>query len=313
MGIRGKRMRILLVQPTTVHLDGRPLKSRRRFIMGLMLPLLAGLTPAEVDVELCDERLEDCNFDGAYDLVGMTTTIGSALRAYQLADEFRRRHVPVVMGGFHASLLPDETLEHADAVVIGEADLLWAKVLQDAIDGKLRPKYQAEALHDLSGLPRPRHELLNLKRYMFKAIPIQATRGCPYHCSFCEIPVFYGNTFRMRPVDAIVQEIRDVIQVTGHRNFQFVDDQIAGKHEFAKELFRALAPLRIKFSCLWTINTNHDEELLDLAARAGVHHVNIGVESVSPGSLRSIGRCRTMRKNTRRCSRACDATAYSIR
>jgi len=290
MGLRGNRMKVLLVQPTTVHLDGRPLKSKRRFIMGLMMPLLAGLTPPEVEVEACDERLENCNFDGGYDLVGMTTTIGSALRAYQLADEFRRRKVPVVMGGFHASLLPDETLQHADAVVIGEADLLWKRVLQDVIDGKLQPKYQAETLHDLVGLPRPRHELLKLRRYIFKAVPIQATRGCPYHCSFCEIPIFYNNTFRMRPVDDVVKEIRDVIQVTGLRNFQFIDDQIAGKHEFARDLFRAIAPLRIKFSCLWTINTNQDHELLDLAASAGAYHINIGIESISPGSLRSIGK-----------------------
>lgn len=290
MGLHGRRMKVLLVQPTTIHLDGRPLKSKRRFIMGLMLPLLAGLTPPDIDVEICDERLENCNFDGRYDLVGMTTTIGSALRAYQLADEFRRRKLPVVMGGFHASLQPDQTLQHADAVVIGEADLLWEQVLRDAIENKLKPKYQAEVLHDLVGLRRPRHELLNLKRYVFKAVPIQATRGCPYHCSFCEIPVFYGNSFRMRPVDDIIREIEAVIKVTGLRNFQFVDDQIAGKHEFAKELFRALTPLRIKFSCLWTINTNQDEELLDLAAKAGAHHVNIGVESISSGSLRSIGK-----------------------
>ncbi|MFQ5664838.1 MAG: B12-binding domain-containing radical SAM protein [Candidatus Binatia bacterium] len=288
MAVRGKRMRVLLVQPTTVHLDHTPLKSRRRFIMGLMTPLIAGLTPPDVDVELCDERLEDINFNGGYDLVGMTTTIGSALRAYQLADEFRRRGVLVVMGGFHASLLPQETLQHADAVVVGEADLVWEQVLQDAVDGKLRPIYKAEKLHDLKGLPRPRHELLKLNRYLFKAIPIQATRGCPYRCSFCEIPVFYGGAFRTRPVDDVIKEIREVIKVTGLRNFQFIDDQIAGKHQYAKDLFHALAPEKIKFSCLWTINTNHDEELLDLAAKAGVYHVNIGVESISQGSLKSI-------------------------
>jgi radical SAM superfamily enzyme YgiQ (UPF0313 family) len=290
MAVRGKRMKILLVQPTTIHLDGTPLKSKRRFIMGLMMPLMAGLTPPDVEVEVCDERLEDPHYDGGYDLVGMTTTIGSALRAYQLAHRFRRRKVPVVMGGFHATLNADETLQHADAVVVGEAELEWEQVLQDAADGKLKPIYKADKLHDLKALPRPRHELLKLNRYLFKAVPIQATRGCPYHCSFCEIPVFYNTTFRMRPVDDIVKEIRDVIQITGMRNFQFIDDQIAGKHEFAKELFRAIAPLRIKFSCLWTINTNQDHELLDLAAKAGAYHVNIGIESISPGSLRSIGK-----------------------
>jgi radical SAM superfamily enzyme YgiQ (UPF0313 family) len=285
-----KKPKILLVQPTTVHLDGTPHKTRRRLIIGLMIPLMAGLTPAEYDVTLCDERLEDVDFDGRWDLVGMTTTIGASLRAYQLADEFRKRGAPVVMGGFHATLQTDEALEHADVVVQGEADLVWEQVLQDWRDGKLSSVYRADKLHDLKGLPRPRHELLKLNRYLFKALPIQASRGCPYRCSFCEIPVFYEGTYRTRPVGEIVEEIKQNIKITGFRRFQFIDDQITGKHRFAKELFRALVPLNIRFSCLWTVNSNHDEELLELAAKAGVFHVNIGVESISQDSLLSMSK-----------------------
>ena len=120
-----RKPKILLVQPTTVHLDGTPHKTRWRLIMGLMIPLMGGLTPDEYDVTLCDERLEDINFDGGWDLVGMTTTIGASLRAYQLGDEFRRRGVPVVFGGFHATLQTEEALKHCDSVVQGEADLVW--------------------------------------------------------------------------------------------------------------------------------------------------------------------------------------------
>lgn len=258
--------------------------------MGLMLPLMAALTPPEYDVTLCDERLEDIDFDAGWDLVGMTTTIGASLRAYELAAEFRKRGIPVVMGGFHATLQTEETLKHADAVVQGEADDVWPQLLQDWRDGKMKRVYRAEKLHDLKGVPRPRHELLKLNRYIYKALPIQATRGCPYRCSFCEIPVFYGGTFRSRPIGEIVEEIKENIRITGFRRFQFIDDQIAGKHLFARELFKALIPLNIRFSCLWTINSNNDGEMLDLAAKAGVFHVNIGVESVSQDSLLSISK-----------------------
>jgi radical SAM superfamily enzyme YgiQ (UPF0313 family) len=285
-----KKPRLLLVQPTTVHLDGTPHKTRWRLIMGLMIPLMAGLTPDDFDVTLCDERLEDINFDGGWDLVGMTTTIGASLRAYQIADQFRKRGTPVVMGGFHATLQTEEALKHADAVVQGEADLVWEPLLRDWQAGRLKPVYKADKLHDLKNLPRPRHELLKLNRYLFKAVPIQASRGCPYRCSFCEIPVFYEGSYRTRPIGDIVEEIKQTIAATGFRRFQFIDDQITGKHKFARELFKALAPLNIRFSALWTINSNHDEELLDLAAKAGIFHVNIGVESISQDSLLSMNK-----------------------
>ena len=204
--MNGKKPRILLVQPTTVHLDGTPHKTRWRLIMGLMIPLMAGLTPDEYDVTLCDERLEDINFDGGWDLVGMTTTIGASLRAYQLGDEFRKRGIPVVFGGFHATLQTEEALHHCDAVVKGEADLVWPELLQDWRDGKLKTIYKADKVHDLKNLPRPRHELLKLNRYLFKAVPVQASRGCPYRCSFCEIPVFYEGSYRTRPIEDIVEK-----------------------------------------------------------------------------------------------------------
>ena len=167
--------------------------------MGLMIPLMAGLTPDDYDVTLCDERLEDIDFDAGWDLVGMTTTIGASLRAYQLADEFRKKGVPVVFGGFHATLQTEEALKHADAVVQGEADLVWPSVAAGLARRQDQAIYKADKVHDLKNLPRPRHELLKLNRYLFKAVPIQASRGCPYRCSFCEIPVFYERQLSHAP------------------------------------------------------------------------------------------------------------------
>ena len=185
---------------------------------------------------------------------------------------------------------PKKRSHHCDAVVQGEADLVWAELLQDWRDGKLKQIYKADKVHDLKNLPRPRHELLKLNRYLFKAVPVQASRGCPYRCSFCEIPVFYEGAYRTRPIEDIVEEIKQVVKITGFKRFQFIDDQITGKHKFARELFKALEPLNIRFSCLWTINSNHDDELLELAAKAGIFHVNIGVESISQESLLSMNK-----------------------
>jgi radical SAM superfamily enzyme YgiQ (UPF0313 family) len=174
-----KKPRILLVQPTTIHLDGTPHKTRWRLIMGLMIPLLAGLTPDDFDVTLCDERLEELDFDGGWDLVGMTTTIGASLRAYQLGDEFRRRGIPVVFGGFHATLQTEEALKHADAVVQGEADLVWPQLLQDWRDGKLKQVYKADKTRDLQpGELIYLSVVRNGKRLQF-AVPVPPDAGQP--------------------------------------------------------------------------------------------------------------------------------------
>jgi hypothetical protein len=192
-------MRVLLVQPTTKYPDRRPLRSRSRWLVGITLPYLAGLTPKKVMVDLVDDRLVPIPYERAYDLVGITCTCATSPRAYEIAGEFRRRGVPVVMGGFHVSLHPDEALTHCDAVVVGEAESVWEEVLEDASRRRLKPRYQAADFHDLQGLPRPRLELLDYRRYRLKIVPTQTSRGCPYSCAFCEVPIVYGHTYRRRP------------------------------------------------------------------------------------------------------------------
>src|SRR5208282_4442393 len=137
----------------------------------------------------------------------------------------------------HATLQTEEALKHCDAVIQGEADLVWEPLLRDWQDGKMKQVYKADKLHDLKHLPRPRHELLKLNRYLFKAVPIQASRGCPYRCSFCEIPVFYGGAYRTRPIEDSVKEIKAVAKITGSRRSQFIGGELTGTHKFARELF----------------------------------------------------------------------------
>ena len=149
-------MRILLVQPTTYYWGKKALRSRTRWLCGLTLPYLAGLTPKGITVELADDRLGPIPYHRRYDLVGITATCATAERGFEIAQEFRRRGVPVVMGGFHVTLHPEEALEFCDAVVVGEAESVWEQVLADARRKRLQPRYQAAEFHDLAGLPRPR-------------------------------------------------------------------------------------------------------------------------------------------------------------
>jgi radical SAM superfamily enzyme YgiQ (UPF0313 family) len=281
-------MRILLVQPTTKYPDRRVLRSRTRWLVGMTLPYLAGLTPRSIMVDLADDRLMEIPYHRQYDLVGITCTCATSERAYEIAAEFRRRGTLVVMGGFHVTLHPEEALEHCDAVVVGEAESVWEQVLEDARVKRLQPRYQAADFHDLVGLPRPRLELLDFQRYRVRIIPTQTTRGCPYHCAFCEVPIFYGHTYRRRPLDEVIEEIKANVRITGLKNIYFIDDNLTGHRDYAKELFQALLPLKLRWSCLWTINTSRDEELLDLAKRSGCSHVNIGIENVCPESISSI-------------------------
>jgi radical SAM superfamily enzyme YgiQ (UPF0313 family) len=281
-------MRVLLVQPTTKYSDRRPLRSRTRWLVGITLPYLAGLTPKRVMVDLVDDRLSPLPYDRYYDLVGITCTCATSPRAYEIAAEFRQRGVPVVMGGFHVSLHPEEALEHCDAVVVGEAESVWGRLIEDARGRRLERRYQAEDFHDLTGLPRPRLELLDYRRYRLKIIPTQTSRGCPYHCAFCEVPIVYGHTYRRRPLGEVIEEIKANVRITGLKNIYFIDDNLTGHRDYARDLFRALRPLNLKWSCLWTINTSRDEELLDLAKKSGCYHVNIGIENVCQESISSI-------------------------
>jgi radical SAM superfamily enzyme YgiQ (UPF0313 family) len=279
-------MKLIIIQPATVFKDGTPYKTPRRWIMGLALPYVAALTPSWVDVELLDDRISEINYQGGYDMVALSVSIASSSRAYDIAGEFRKRGVPVVMGGFHPTLLPEECLNHCDAVVEGEAEYVWPQLLEDFRDGKMKRRYKADRFHDLKNLPLPRWDLLDMKKYFVPFLPLQTTRGCPFKCSFCEVPVFYGGTYRHRPVGEVIEDIKRIPT----RKIQVVDDNITGNREYARELFKAMIPLKVKWSCLWTINTSRDEELLDLAVKAGVYHVNIGIESISQKSLGSINK-----------------------
>ncbi len=287
---RKRTMKLLLIQPTYFLKNGRLFRSPRRWLVGITLPYLAALTPSEWDVRIIDERLEPVDFDGAYDLVGISYMSHHAPRAFQIASRFRAKGVPVVVGGFHASAMPDEALQHCDAVVVGEAETVWPMVLEDAKSGRLRRTYQSDTFHDMKGLPAPRYDLLDLSRYRMPAVenfmPVQTSRGCPFNCQFCEVTRFYGRTYRFRPVNDVIREILQL----GTGSVYFVDDNIAASRPRAKELFEALKPLKINWTGQVNMFTGQDVDLLDLMVQSGCFHLNIGLESINPASLKEMNK-----------------------
>jgi radical SAM superfamily enzyme YgiQ (UPF0313 family) len=296
-------MRLLLIQPSRFR-GGRLDRRRRRWLLGMTLPYVAALTPPDIRVEIKDDLLEEITFKEEADLVALTCMSHQAPRAYQLAAGFRRRGIPVVMGGFHATLAPEECQEHADALVLGEAEEAWPRLLEDFRTGSLKPRYQGSKLSNLKNLPVPRYDLLDLKRYKLLNIPSQTTRGCPYNCSYCEVTQVYGGKFRHRPVEEVIHEIKEIRRLTGSDFIYFVDDNFVANRRHAMAIMEQLIPLKLIYGCLATANVGDDPEVLDLMARSGCLHVNIGMETISPESLKAINKKQNKIKDYERQFRA---------
>ena len=290
----GEPMRLYLINPNNSLVSLANVKSNRwnhyRVWKPLGLLVLAGLTPPEWDITVIDENLHLPDYAAMPrpDLVGITAFTSQASRAYELAGEFRARGVSVVMGGIHATMCSREALHHVDSVVTGEAESVWPDVLADARQGRLKRTYSGEHV-DLAKVPPARHDLLD-EGYAFGAI--QTTRGCPLNCSFCSVSAFNGTRYRHRPIDSVIEEIRSIRE----KWVLVVDDNLIGTTSShiarAKELFRAMirADLGKKWIGQATINLADDEELLDLAGRAGCRGMFIGFESPTPEGLAEVGK-----------------------
>ena len=301
-------MKILLISPE------RERKKEEAFLFRLSflnLPYLAAVTPSGVEVKIVDEAFEKINFEEKVDLVGVTAQTPVAPRAYQIAEEFRKRGTPVVMGGVHVSMLPQEALQHVDAVVVGEAEEVWPGLIEDLRRGQMRRIYVGSELVNPSNLPLPRRDLLKEKFY-FPLKLLETTRGCPHHCDFCGVSKFFGFRYRHRPIREIERELNTLFQKGPVMNpmlkktlsffskdlphflkrklLYIIDSNIAGDKRFCHDLLSLLK----SFDLLWyghaPVSIAFDQRLLEGFAKSGCIAINIGFESFSTKNLNAMGK-----------------------
>lgn len=255
-----------------------------RFSM-LSLLAVAAESPPNVNVQIIDEQVDEIPWNDSFDLVGITCMTAAAPRAYKIADNFRNRSIPVVLGGMHPTFCPDEASRHADSIVLGEAEGLWPNAVADAKNQCLKPIYSHSHLANLKGLKiPPRHLLISGKYGTIHAV--QATRGCPHRCDFCSISAFNQASQRYRPIDEVIAEIANIPS----RFFMFVDDNLTADKEYACQLFRKLIPLRKHWVTQTILAMADDKELVRLASRAGCVGVFIGMETFSEKNLNSVNK-----------------------
>jgi radical SAM superfamily enzyme YgiQ (UPF0313 family) len=252
----------------------------------LPVAVLAALTPKDVEQRFHDDRMETIPYDEPTDLVAISTEVYTAKRAYQIASEYRRRGVPVVMGGFHATLRPEEVQRYAESVVLGEAEDLWPQVIDDYRSGTPRKLYRSETRPNLNR-STPDRTIYAGKRYLPIGL-VEAGRGCRFSCEFCSIQSFYHSTYCPRPVGQIIEELREIRSRS--KLIFFVNDNIVSDRTAARELLEALIPLKIRWVSQASINMALDPELLGLLKASGCQGLLIGFESMNPDNLRQMGK-----------------------
>lgn len=264
--------------------------SGRKNSISLALPTLAALTPFDVKVILTDENVEAINFEEKIDLVGITGITAVIPRAYEIAYEYRKRGVPVVMGGIHVSMFPEEAIEHCDSVVIGEAEGIWHRVVKDAQKKNFQKFYRALEFPDIANSPLPRWDLVKNDKYCF--FTVQTSRGCPNNCDFCHVKVINGTKCRHKNIETVIEEIKILQRLAPQKQIFFSDDNLLSDIKYGEELMKELIPLKIKswWWCLTSMNRLKNDTMLDLMYKAGCRMVSIGIESVSKKSIEMMNK-----------------------
>jgi radical SAM superfamily enzyme YgiQ (UPF0313 family) len=275
-------MRITLIKPNigrrehSLYVDDASMEP-------LQLGILAALTPDDIEVVMYDDRLEPIPYEEETDLVAITVETFTARRSYEIADEYRRRGVRVIMGGIHVKLLPEEVREHADSIMIGDAESEWGHMIEDLRKGQLKEEYICKSVDIPQKGVMTRRDIFKGKKYMPITL-LQFSRGCNFNCKYCASSVYFQQHHYTRDVDEVVAEIK----AQKRKLLFFVDDNIVANKEKAKELFRALIPLKIWWVSQGSIDMLDDEELMKLMVKSGCLGLVIGFESIRPDSIENM-------------------------
>ena len=283
-------MKVTLIWPNLGHIEnGEPENDKAFVVGGLMEPLslavLSGLTPSDVEVVMYDDRIDEIPYDEPTDLVAITVEIYSAKRAYEIAGEFRNRSVPVVLGGIHATLLPEEASLYCDSIVSGDAEYVWTEIIEDVRNKQLKPFYQSAPGCPKSGL-LPRKDIYNGKKYLPISL-LQFGRGCHHACSFCSISSYFNKQHFSREPKEIAREIEELDK---KKVLFFVDDNITANPEAAKKLFKELIPLKVRWVGQANIEMTKDAELMKLMEKSGCLGHVIGFESITQQGLKILNK-----------------------
>lgn len=279
------KKKLLMITPENEEINRFRKKQFNNFVQ-ITMPYLAAFVDTEkYEITLVDEYNQKIPLGRQFDLVAITVNTSNASHCYRMSARFRERGAKVVFGGPHVTLLPDEAMEHCDYLIVGEAEHTWPKFLSEFYEGSCPGKvYQMGEVPSLDGIPIPRRDLIH-HRFFTKGAVI-SSRGCPYHCSYCNLKQIYHDSFRTRPIHEVIEDIRQM----NSKYFVFWDDNFFGDIQYAKELMKVLKSLKKRWAAQVTLERCRDKELLQLAKESGCIYFFVGIESFSDESLQSVNK-----------------------
>lgn len=275
--------KILLIQPSPYDQNHKPIKKDKLYFVGLAMPLLAAMMPADWETEIILEILEEVPFDTDADLIGISTMGHGVIRSIDIAKEFRKRGKTVILGGYMASIMAEESTKYCDAVVIGDAELVWQELLADFENGKLKKIYEKNLESGTFSTPLPRFDLI-INKNIGDFLPVQAGRGCPNNCSFCSVACLYQGRYIKKPLEEVIRDIKQV-KALGFKKFLLLDDNIFSDRVYIDSLLAEIEKLGMEWMSQCEITIGEDDELLEKLAKSGCITLSFGLESLSVESL----------------------------
>jgi len=275
--------KLLLIQPSPYQKNKSVIKKNKLYFVGLSLPLLAALTPTDWKIQLVYEVIEDIPWDTDADIIGISTMGHGVIRSIDIAKEFRRRGKTVILGGYMASIMPDEAMKYCDSLLIGDAELVWEELLDDFVNNRLKRKYEKPLNEEYYSTPLPRFDLLKDKK-LGDFLPVQAGRGCPNVCSFCSVSCLYKGKYFKKSIEEVLRDIKQIKNL-GYNKVLLLDDNIFSDKNYLKELLNEIKKLNITWMSQCDIRIGKEDEILKLLYDSGCRTLSFGLESISRESL----------------------------